>query len=369
MQSKYAQEWLNSAKWAASGGNAQPWVVEFDEQEEGITFKLSIDTEYAKHPSAMDINGCGSVMGLGCLALNLEVMASLDKFQITQKTWDFQKDFWGSSVFLYFSHDSMTESNFSQIDILNRRTDRHRYKKDSIPGELQVSIKKILNKYEMLNYFEFASGNKKLSEGLLQLEKIRWQNKQFLTSLLSEISFGKDEKEIKDKIPSSQLGVSYIDVIFLRFISRFPRLGLALFRLGFHRIPAQKGISNYINHCDRILFLEAKKYNFTDCFELGRCFQEIWLETNRHHISFQPLGLPLIALAYWQNPNFFKFSKSEENKLTRLTEDFAEEFSMDLKSPIMGFRIGWPLKNSEKSLRKELVGQNKSKAFNFMFRV
>lgn len=377
-QSQFAQKWLNGARWAASGGNAQPWDVEFAEKDDGLVFRLSLNAKYARNPSAMDAGGAASVMALGCFAKTLEIFAGLDNFKLYLKTWDSPRelknkdssqdsvqDFWSDAAVLYFRRDLMTTQTYNQTDILNRRTDRHRYKKIAVPIELQSSIKEIISKYEMLNSYEFASDKKKLSASFEELGKIRWQNEQLLTSLLSEISFADEEVKIKDKIPASQLGATSMDVSLLRLMRRFPWLGI-LFRIGFHKIPVQKDISNYTQHCDRMLFLEAKEYNFVNCFELGRCFQEVWLETNRRGMSFQPLGLPLIALAFWQNIDFLKFTKSQKNSITQLTEDFQRVFSINLKNPVMGFRIGWPLKASDKPLRKDLVGQHKPEIFDFV---
>ena len=91
-----------------------------------------------------------------------------------------------------------------------------------------------------------------------------------------------------------------------------------------------------------------------NCFVLGSCFQEIWLELNRSGFSFQPLGLPLIPLAYWSSYRGLNFTEEDRRKLEIATYTFKEDFQIDLKLPVMGIRMGIPTTNANKSLRKEI---------------
>lgn len=356
MKSFYAQKWLDTAKWAASGGNAQPWDIEFDEKPTGVSIRLAICAEYSKNPSAMDKGGEASVMALGCLAVNLEIMANLDKYELSHKLWDLQKNFWTSSVTLFFTQNSNVEAKYSIQDILQRKTDRTAYKKTEIAGKTLVDIRLIVRKYEILQHFEFNKNRKELAPALLEIEKLRWKNSELLQSLVSEVSFGKDEKAVLDKIPSSQLGVPFMDVLLLRTLKLFPKL-TALFKWGLHQIASRKSLANYIKHSDRLFFIQAKANDFQCCFDLGSCFQEIWLQANKNGVAFQPLGLPLIPLAYWNHPNALVFTQNEKNMIEQLTDDLSKKFEMNLRLPMMGLRMGYPNKVPQKSPRKEIIGK------------
>ena len=66
-----ALTWLDFAKWAPSGGNAQPWRVEYEENYNSIAFRLAIEPVCKTNSSLMDVRGAASAMALGALAENL----------------------------------------------------------------------------------------------------------------------------------------------------------------------------------------------------------------------------------------------------------------------------------------------------------
>ena len=359
MKSFYAQKWLDTAKRAASGGNAQPWAVEFDEKPSSVAIRLSIDPAYIAHPSAMDKGGEASAMALGSLAFNLEIVANLDHYELSHKLWDLQKTFWDSSVTLFFTANADVKSEFSLNDIIQRKTDRTPYQKTEIPGQVLKNIRLIVRKYDVLEYFEFNTNKEQIAPALLEIEKIRWSNSELINSFLSEISFGKEEQVAKDKIPASQLGIPFLLSLFLRTLRSFPQLNV-VFKLGFLHVASKKALENYIKRSDRLFFIQAINNDFECCYELGKCFQEIWLSCNQAGLGFQPFGLPLIPLTFWNHNGALKFTAAEPKKLEAVTSELANKFQMNLKCPMMGLRIGIPTQDAKQTLRKEITGKHNS---------
>jgi len=359
MTLSFAQQWLNDARWAASGGNAQPWVVQIDETDDYVAFLITIDPIYRRQPSALDINGMASAMALGTLTFNLMVVAGNSGFCFIKKNYITLESIWSGAVELVFGRGPTESMHLKVSDVLNRRTDRGPYNRIGISLELERALEKILNRNTIGTFREFRTDKGLLQPYLSDLEKIRWQNPTFLNSLIEEISFESDPNRSPDKIPAMQLGINFAERTLLRIIQKFPALGCS-FRLGLHVLPAYKGTMNFLNYCDRVYLLQAKDNCFESCVRFGEYFQELWLEVNRHSTSFQPLGAPLIALAYWENPEAYGFSKSQKRSIEFLTECFRTQFEIDLKKLTIGFRIGLPIRQAAKSPRKDLLGRYNS---------
>ncbi len=354
-QSK-VQTWLTTARWAASGGNAQPWTVRYSEEADQLILFLSIDPSYSKHPSMMDIQGLASVMSLGCLTLTLTQVAHREGYSCESIEIQKQKSNWDSTVILHFSPSRNTDSSYTEQDILSRKTDRQKYKQEPISIELEQAIAGITKKYKSTHLFTFKEEKNRLASDLYSLENIRWQHSGLFNSMLSEISFSQNQSIDSDKIPDYQLGISRLDQAILKVLKQVPVLQFFL-KLGFHQLPVKKIIKDSVTYSERICFLQGDNLSIEDCFHLGQCFQEIWLETNKNGVSFQPIGNPLIALGYWNDPSVFSFKKKQQKTLIQLTENFLSNYHIDLKKPTLGFRIGWPEAPSRKGVRKDLVAK------------
>lgn len=358
------QKWLETARWAASGGNAQPWVVEYTTQGgrsqlSQIHIHLKIDPNYRQHPSLMDVNGIASAMALGCLTTTLVSMAHWDGYSLARIDHQPESSIWTSSVVLQFEEHMQGQSlDYTPEEILKRNTDRHRFKTTPVPQALNEFLEHALKKYSGLSMQTFKENKNRLNSTLFELENIRWQNKPLFESLLSEISFAEKDASALRKIPHYQLGISSLDEMFLRLLKKYP-LFRALLRLGLHRPAVGKIVRDSIVYSERICFLQAPDVSFRSGFEMGRCFQELWLEANRNGVSFQPIASPLIALGFWKSPANYGFSPKQVSVLSHLTLESAKQFSLDFKNLTIGFRIGWPEQATQVGVRQNLVGIRK----------
>lgn len=350
--------WMKTARWAASGGNSQPWQVRARENGTEITVDLTVDSEYRKHPSAMDIQGLAAALALGCLAKNLELAAANDGYALTSTTCHFGETYFDGRVRLIFQVHPGVQKKMTNEQIVARRTDRGAFHTDALPASFLTKLRSIVaGSPSEIQYFEFSSDSNRRKADLVaplsEIEHVRWRNGPLLAGVLSEISFGKEISHELRKIPVTQLGVAVQDQWFIWMFRRFKSMR-GLMKLGFDALPVRRAVYDFCRHSERVCFLQSNidgsERDFEQAFEMGRVYQEQWLEANNNGISFQPLGLPLIALGYWRHQSQLEFTATHEGALEYATQQF-EKLGVDLRQLVMGFRLGRTKKLAEKSPR------------------
>lgn len=348
---------METARWAASGGNAQPWVVAAQDAGDTISVELTIEPEYRDNPSAMDIDGLAAALGLGCLAKNLELVAANDGFRLISQHCTVHDLVWSGQVNLEFKKDASARRTYSNADIVARVTNRYPFKRERLPVQFLEGFRKIIGRNSKLRFVEIESGTvqskKKLIPLLAKIERVRCRNNVLLGSLLKEISFSKADGPTG--IPSTQLGLPASDQAMLRFFKKVPA-ARALFKIGFDAFPIHRAVNDVCNDSDRVFFVESDLKStgedFETAFEFGRAFQELWLEANSHGVAFQPIGLPLIALGLWRGSKNLGFTQGQEKTLSEVTSKFRDEFGISFRNLVMGFRIGLPTMKAEIAPRK-----------------
>lgn len=337
--------WLDVARWAASGGNAQPWTVEYDADDNHVAIRLRILPDYKNAPSPMDVGGAAAAIALGCFACTLTIAARGDGFWRASTDVSDGANLWESAVTLRFSRRpprelAATSQELQVADVRGRWTDRGPYSSDSLPPALSEQIERIVAKAGRLKSFVFAGDRSQLLKDLLPLEKVRWHNPYHLDGLLQEISFSENQVGAGDGIPVQQLGVSHLDQWMLRCLKQSAVVSW-LFRTFASGYAAHSALRPFGRDCNRVFFLQAVDARFATLLQFGECFQEIWLEANRSGVSFQPLGLPLVALRHWQNTSLSDFySPGEIRGIEAATERLHDVSGLDLRLPVIGFRVG-----------------------------
>jgi hypothetical protein len=348
------QEWLDIARWAASGGNAQPWLVKYSESKDQIQIFISIDPNYIPEHSPLDVQGTASVFSLGALATNFINIAAGSQYKLVNEECSSSQDLWDSKITLSFIKEASITTNYSTQDLLNRRTNRYPFQQKSIPKNLVLSIHNRIASYPSLKLFEFDSSNKaSLIESIIPLENIRWKSQIYLEKLFFEISFDPNIQFYPNKIPVSQLGMNKVDQIFFKLVKKSKALQY-LVRKVLYRLIVPKVLSGFSTNCDRLFVLQAKSSDAKDSFELGKAFQDLWIMINKEAIAFQPLGTPLVALGYWLKEPLVEFKPKEKETIEKVTEHFMNTYSIDLKKPTMVFRVGYPTESHGQAPRKSL---------------
>lgn len=357
------QRWLDVARWSPSGGNAQPWQVRVNRKNDEIELRIEISDEYRRDPSPMDVEGTASVIALGAFVRSLRYVCANDGFHVVAVDFEFGAVHWRSAVILHVVSlpTPRVEGAYSNQEIQARRTDRGAYQTTPLSPEFLSRFQSMLAKFSSVRAVEFAAHSEIRKEQLIvplaRIERVRWRNSRLLDALLHEVSFS--EGDVDRKIPVSQLGISKIDRLVLQALRSWP-FARRVFCTPVVEIPVRRAVRDFCWDCERVVFLEAvfdeknKNDEFLALIELGECFQMIWLEASRQGVSFQPLGLPLIVLGYWRDRGIFSFSDNEISALELATNEFREKFDIDLKRPVLGFRLGKTMKLAERAPRSEI---------------
>lgn len=348
-RAELAFKWASAARWAASGGNSQPWEIRFCTSKNNsseIQFTLQIDPNYKNGPSPMDVDGKASVIALGCYAVYLESLAQYDGYALVNTVYESQGPAWDFRVILTFDARRSTaghtkNESITEPSLYSRWTDRLPFKNSSCPQDLKARLQETIRRHPSIASFSFADTRDSLISPLRRLEQLRWENSKFRDALFEEISFAPPtSNQSERKIPSTQLGASAMEQVFLHALFRIPGLRKVL-DFGAAYLIARKTIATLIHNSSEVIWLQTKVNTNANCFEMGRCFQSLWLEINQYGFSFQPIGLPLVALSYWQGDVYQIAKKARHAKaITEVTEIFRTEFAIDLKQPVLGFRFG-----------------------------
>lgn len=339
------KSWIYKAKWAASGGNAQPWAVEIvSASTHTVEVRVSIDSKYRQHPSPMDVDGLASVMALGCFSFYMEVIAQGDHYCFEDAELVSGSTPWDFAVVLMFTRSEESSRPYGETDLRMRWTDRSPFLRDPLPTRLIQRIEQATSRVAGVHFTWVDSQLPEWIPWLRKLEYLRWCHSPLRDGLFDEISFSgsRNDDSENHKIPLSQLGAGKVDQTFLALLKRFPGLR-AILEWGPAHMISRKAVDLPLKNCAAVGVLQVESGSEGQCFEMGRLFQELWVEFNRSQVSFQPIGLPLIALAYWHGDQLkYGATPWKEDLVKSVTQEFAQRFHLDLKRPTLGFRVGFP---------------------------
>lgn len=343
-------EWLDQAKWAASGGNSQPWRVTVTGDRDKFQVILTIDWSYRDHRhSPMDVDGRASAMALGALQMNLKVVAAWSGYGCENVLIKEGRDFWHSAIHLHFQKQKARPSvYFSVQDLFRRRTNRSHYKQEP----LSETTKKLLSEFTRkqsgkCQLIDLSDRREELVEVSKGLEKIRWTDNTYLESLLDEIAFGSDDDF---GIPVDQLGVGALDQQLMRLNKSVPALR-SLFRWGGYKMATQQNLVRPLKESGGVYYLAGSGNSFSDHVAFGELYQEIWTFLNTKGYGFQPISHSFVAQGLLKHDQ-----PSPESK--RACEDFQNFFENSLgqsmDAPLLGFRTGLPKTEADKSRRQSV---------------
>lgn len=357
---KYIEKWLWLASFAPSGGNAQPWAVRLNDS---LSMELSIDKHYAKNPSSMDRYGQAAMLSLGCFAESLAIASAGDGYKISSIEFENTEDFWNAKVILKWEKNDI-EPVFTTQDLLRRFTARGEFSDSLASADLSiddVNMVRLLGRWveskEQVNISVFSGYRKDIILSLKSIEKLRWQNSKLFDSLLMEIDFSKRESYGLSNvgIHIDQLGISRFDQEIMKWMKNFYQLRY-LMKTPLACISINKNFTNPIKNSAGVGFLFARDNTVKDWFDLGRVYQRVWLDINRHGILFQPLSHPLIVtLAKTQHDRSEVvdtiFSKKEISEISNVNTNFMKNYSLNFELPALGFRYGLPLEQNAFEIR------------------
>lgn len=291
----------------------------------------------------MDVDARAAIVALGCYSVYLESFAARDGYALKQSVVNRGASSWDVEISLEFAPvtEQSVANGHSTEALAARWTDRRKYVAEPCAAELKARMNSVLSRYPEVQEISVSTKMKRLTPHFERLEILRWRNQAFRDALFEEIDFSKGKTAASArKIKSSQLGVNRLDLFFLRLMHQFPVLRKIL-ELGGAELIAGKTVGPLFQASAGISFLQARTDSEGSAFEIGRCFQELWLTINDYGYSFQPIGLPLIAYSFWRGDvHGLGDSPFHTQLLHRATEEVRSEINVNLKNLVLGFRYG-----------------------------
>lgn len=345
--------WIHKARWAASGGNAQPWRVRAEDLVHTVFFELSIRPDYQPLRSPMDFYGQASFIALGGLAKNLEIIAANEGFNLTKTTYNSKQSYWESTILLQFKAEGPAKHKDLENYFLQRASNRWPLSKKSLAPSLIEEMKKTVMKKSHLQLHQFGDNRSEIIPCLKYLETVRSRNELLFNSMLKEISFFAEKKKHLEGLPDNTLGVDLM-TIFILSLCKKSDLFRKFFMNFFSTLAIHETIVKPIKNCSMFCFLTSNQDTPEGWFDLGRTLQDLWLNLADQGVALQIFGLPLIAYNHLKNPKTSFLNETEASMVEKARSQMQTQFSIDLNKPCLGFRIGYTFRKARLSPRRNL---------------
>ncbi|MBK7892647.1 MAG: hypothetical protein IPJ84_17915 [Bdellovibrionales bacterium] len=246
-------KWLDSAKWAASGGNQQLWQVAVRMTEGGFEFHISIPTLDGKK-SAADTTGAGAVASLGCFTTCLEEVGGSLGYTVESVQVVAGADLWGTVIHLKFKPSPLARSTIETSTLQSRRTNRFPYKDQRVPDFVIKKARQAL--LPELDLIDLTASSDKVIRFIEDMTLLRMGSKVLFSDLLDEVYWRGDEPKRMTGLPEDTLGLSKILRIALRLQSVIPSSYTVVLFM------ASRCINQCVDHCvGRVIFsiLDSKR--------------------------------------------------------------------------------------------------------------
>lgn len=330
--------WLDKVHLVPSGGNARPWQVNL-RSNVPLNLSLSIRNSYLPLRSPMDLDLSSSVVALGCFAKTLQCLAAIDGFDLLLEFEDSSGDFSKGQAHIHFSQRNRTNLEYTAETLENRHTWREPLSTAKLADSQKLRMTTIAASYPKIKLKDFTDLRKELLPHLVALEKVRWSNRTFLDGLFEEINFAPIKSSQDLGIWISDLGLNLPDRLLFYSLHRFPKLR-ELFKPALVAIAPKKSIAHLIEKSGGLYFLEADQNQFESLFQLGFCYQNLWLDAAKANLGFQPVSPTLLAYNFWQTRDERIFNSEDIAAIKRETQYLSERFQLDTRKYLIGFRIG-----------------------------
>ncbi len=332
------EKWVKNARLAPSGGNARPWEV-IVKRDGPPSLEMSIRSSYINSRSPMDLDLSSSVVALGCLAKTLQSLAALDGYDAQYSISNPRNDLETGQVYIQFFYRDLIHPDYSLDTLEKRRTCRTPLSTEPLNKSERDSFYSISEIYSLLRLKNLTEVRKDVVAHLVELERIRWSNRVFLDGLFDEINFSavKDPEAVGIRI--SDLGLNLPDRMLFYALHRTSQLR-DLLRPALTVIAPKKSIAALLERSGGLFFLQVEENNFPSLFQLGWCFQNLWLEATKLSLGFQPVSPTLIAYNYWQTRNRQIFNDKDRETVESQSTILKDRFNLDTKKYVIGFRVG-----------------------------
>lgn len=336
---------------APSGSNSQPWEFIVNEKENKIKIKYLPQKD---HP-ILNYKNRGTLIACGALIENILITANYYGYGTDLIIRDnFDDDIIAEIVLKQGKNNYFAKYLFEYI--LNRTTNRKKFKKEKINEEDKKYLFSDLKQYGDFNVYikEDESEINELAENLAYDTYLNFKNSELHKILFKEILF--DDKKAQQGeqglyIKTMEFSKIQIPVIKLlknrklfEFLDRIIKMSKNIYK---DTVKMYSSAS--------MLVAITTPNNQTDFINLGRLLENIWLKTTKLELS---LHLITGILFFWQEVNWGDkniFNNEEKDIINRSYNEIKKNF--DIKEDLIGliFRIGKSDPPSAKSVKKEPI--------------
>lgn len=346
--------WLDTAKWAASGGNQQLWQVAVRTTGDSFEFHISIPTLDGKR-SAADTTGAGAVASLGCFTTCLEEVGGSLGYIVESVQVVTGADLWSTVIHLKFKPSPLARSTIETSTLQARRTNRFPYKDQRVPDFVIEKARQAL--LPELDLIDLTASSNKVIRFIEDMTLLRMGSKALFSDLLDEVYWRGDEPTRRTGLPEDTLGLSKILRVALRFTKRHP---FFIHSRLVHGLSLYQSVRRPLRRSSHIFYLGLKTPIRSDLsqaegwIEVGRAFQRLWLILEQNGVSLQPFAVNLILVNHFANPERTILNRSDVRRVQRSRDRLHLDFGIDGVAPGIFFRIGYPLFSAAASPRRDI---------------
>lgn len=325
---------LESAVWAPSGDNSQPWKFKINENTLEIHYTPNID-----HP-ILNFNDSGSFIAHGALIENIVLIARQQGLTSLVKVFPNASN---RNVTAHVSFQKGNEKKDELVDyIKSRHTNRRNYKNIALTPSQKDELLSV-NKY-------FNVGKVKLIEDVKKrkmigrigsiMEEIALQTKELHRLFFKSILWNRKDSLSGTKglyIKTLELPLP-IQKLF-KVLKYWPFQKLMNF-IGFYKLAALSNARIYASG-GAMGIVSIPKLSSENFIEAGRMMQRFWLIATKLNLSLQPVtGLMFLAQRIEAGDKNI-FSDKQVKQIKDSVQLIRREFNLkENEFPAMMFRIG-----------------------------
>ena len=346
------QKVMDSARWAPSGDNTQPWKFEFYSELE-CTVKGS-DT---RHHCVYDLQGNASKLAIGCLLETAKISASEFGYHV-----DISESASNTDEHPTYSI-KLVESSSNIVDPLCPHIQTRCVQRKPMgtaplsTHEKQELINSLPDGFSVI-FYESLSQRWQIAKLLFGNAYTRLSMKEGFDVHSSVIEWGATLS--KDKVPDGALGVDPVMRKIMKWtMKNWERYSFMTKYLGGTFTPrVTMDMATSLRCCSHFALIAPQEcVSQAEYAEAGAALQRFWLTSDKLKLGFQPEYTPIVFSEYLRrNVEFTQNTKTIENAKL-MEEKFSDLMqSKELVNRVCYFgRLGRGSKATSRSIRKELV--------------
>lgn len=340
---------LEAARFAPSGGNAQPWKFFWNKQ---ILF-IFHDAHYSH--SLLDYNRSGSMIAFGAMLENIRISASSMQLDVIVDTLPLDAE---DSLIAAVQFKTNTSAKRHELAEYIGFRNTNRTVIDRTP--LRVDDADLLTSVVQtipgagLQIFESEESLKVFDDLLTDTERLRFIHPQgHYDTFVNELRFTQEEiLSTSDGLDVNTLNLKASDVAALSIA----RDAKAISFLHRHRKGSgfKKISSKNILNASAICVLTMPGNDAESFLNGGRALELLWLEATRLGVAFQPIAQIIFMTELLTKKGSELLNNHERTELSRIKRQFTSMLADQTMQPVFVFRLCYSDTPAVKALRKPL---------------